>query len=80
MKEIETLEIDGKEHVLVDKITKNDNTYYYFVEEENIGNIKILKEQGEDLISIEEEKEFNDSLILFLNKHKDLLDENTTEK
>ena len=67
MKEVETLEIDGKEFFLVDKI----NNYYYFSNTEDVNDFKIFKEEEANLIPLDTESEFNNALILYMNNHKE---------
>lgn len=71
MEEVNTLEIDGKEYILLDTITNNNNTYHYFSNESDVNDIEILKDSQDDFVSIDTESEWNEALTLFLNKHKD---------
>ena len=82
MKDVQTLEIDGKEYILVDSISSEKKTYYYFSNESDVSDIQILTEKEENneeyFISLDSEYEFNYALSLFFNKHKNDLTDKTT--
>lgn len=66
---VDTIDIDGKEFFLVDKIDK----YNYFAEIENPENICILKDKVEDeeelYVSLDDDKEVDKALILYYEKY-----------
>ena len=72
--ETEVIEIDGKEHSLIDTIKDEKNTYNYFINNENPADFCILKSEITDneeyYISLETEKEFDYALNLFQKKHQ----------
>ena len=81
MKDVETIKINDKEYFLVDSIIKGENKYHYFLNENYINDIYILKDKIENgekyFVSLDTENEFNQALILFYQKHKDELEEAT---
>lgn len=71
MEEVEMLEINGKDYFLVDKITNNEQTYYYFANTADTSDIQILKDEDEEnLKALDTESEFNKALEIYLLKHK----------
>ena len=71
MKEVETLEIDGKEYFLVDKILDKTTNYYYFANINDTSDIQILKDKDEEYIKgLDTEVEFDKALEIYLLKHK----------
>ena len=79
MKEIKTLEIDGKEYILVDSIKDEKNNYNYFTNENELTDIYVLKDKIKNdekyFVSLDDENEFNHALELFWEKHKDDVEE-----
>ena len=77
MEEIEmnTVEINGKNYILLDKIENNGKNYYYFFEINQIKAMQILTEEYENnektFSSVDNENEFDKALSLFFLKHKD---------
>ena len=73
--EVEIVNKDGKEYALIDTIEGNNNKYNFFVNSENPMDFCVLKNKivnnKEVYSSLDDEEEFNYSLTLFYNKHKD---------
>lgn len=65
-----TLEIDGKDFILIETIEK----YNFFAEENNPENICILKELEEDnetyYVSLDSDDELDEAFILYYDKLK----------
>ncbi|MBQ8681831.1 MAG: hypothetical protein IJ509_02865 [Bacilli bacterium] len=74
--QVETLEIDGKDYILIDSLEKDNNKYFYFSDSQNPSDIQILKEQvdGEEkfFVSLDTENELNEALMIFGQKYKDV--------
>lgn len=63
--EVEVVEIEGKEYFIVDTI---DN-YNYLCEMINPNNMIVLKDIGEELVSLSD-KELDEALIKYYKKHE----------
>lgn len=67
---IDTLEIDGKNFILIDNV----ENYYFFFEENNEDNICVLKEivenEEELLVSLENDNEIDKAFDLLEEKYK----------
>ena len=74
--QVETLEIDGKDYVLLESLEANGKKYFYFSNFENQNDIQILKEKIESdekyFVSLDSETEYDEALILFNQKYKDI--------
>lgn len=71
MKDVEIYTIDDKEYMLLNKITKNEETYLYFsnVHEGNDFIIRKLdKEDNEYMIPLNDEDEVKKAILLLTNK------------
>ncbi len=81
MEEVKTLEIDGKEYFLVDSISNNEKTYYYFSNESDVSDIYVLTDKEKDgqeyFVSPSTEHEYNSALALFLKKHREDIEKTT---
>lgn len=67
-----TLE-DNKEYIVLDKIEKNDKTYFFLVSNEENQDYLIQEyKKGENKLYSINEEEFDSLLKEFLEKHKNL--------
>ena len=68
-----TIELNGKEYFLVDKVSNEKNTYYYFSNENNKQDVCILKGKMKDneefYVSLDDELEFDHAMNLFYLKY-----------
>ena len=75
---INTVEIDGKYYDYVDIITIGDVKYAYLVDSNDDGNLLIqkivLKDNEEYYEPLKSKDEYDNALIEFYHKHKDLID------
>ena len=71
---VDIYDIDGKEYMLLDQVTKNENTYLYLsnVEEGNDFIIRKLNpENEEEMLPLENEEEVKRAILLITNKQID---------
>ncbi|NLL44911.1 MAG: hypothetical protein GX247_04535 [Mollicutes bacterium] len=73
-KEYDVIELEnGNEYVVIDEITKNNNTYVYLVNEKEATDFCIRKliDEGTEkvLIGLDNEEEFRQALLYFTNKN-----------
>ena len=76
MEDIYTLEIDGKQYLIIDQIKDKDNEFVYFSNEEDPKDFCIRKLASDDndaLVGLDSDEEFDYALGLFLDKHKDII-------
>lgn len=75
---INTVEIDGKDYDEVDIITIGDVKYAYLVDSNDDENLLIqkivLKDNEEYYKPLKSKDEYDNALIEFYHKHKDLVD------
>lgn len=80
--EVNTIEINGKEYILLDTIENEGNKYYYLYgmnDNKNIQILKAYKENNEEgYMSVDDESEFNEALAIYYLKHRDDKLEETT--
>ncbi len=71
--QVNTIELNGKEYFMVDKVNDDENTYYYFSNENNKQDVHILKEKNgvneEYYNSLDNGSEFDYALELFYKKY-----------
>lgn len=67
--EMSVLQLDEKKYFLMDSII-GKNTYYYFSNTEDANDIMILKEQGDNFISLDNDSEREYALSLFYEKYE----------
>ena len=80
MKNVKTMEMDGKKYILLDSIHDVKGIYCYFSNISDAYDIRILKDEGDSLVGLENETEFDYALTLFFHKHKnDQMDETTSD-
>ena len=60
--------IDDKDYIVVNEIDYNNKHYVYLVNENDTNDIMIRIEKGEYLEPLEDEKEFEELLNLFIKK------------
>ena len=72
IKDIITLS-DKHKYQIVSKVIYNDTTYYYFVDIDEISNVKFLYENGNKLTEVEDKELVRVLLPMFYNEIKDLL-------
>lgn len=77
-KEIQVIEIDSKKYFLVDTLNGDENTYYYFSNVENNEDVIILKDDLDNFVSLDDDKEFDRALCLFYDKYKDIMNDKNT--
>ena len=68
---VDIYDIDGKEYMLLDQVTKNENTYLYLsnLEEGNDFIIRKLNhENEEEMLPLENEEEVKRAILLITNK------------
>lgn len=74
-----TVTIGTKEYAIIDEITSNDIKYIYLANVKNPKDVCVRKEVKEELLPLDDEKEFKKSMLLFVKKNKeeikDLLNE-----
>ena len=76
MEDIYTLEIDGKQYLIIDQIKSKDSEFVYFSNEEDPKDFCIRKLASDDndaLVGLDSDEEFDYALSLFLDKHKDII-------
>lgn len=76
MEEIYSLEIDGKQYLIVDQIKDKDNEFVYFSNEDNPKDFcirKLAKDDNDMLIGLDSDEEFDYALSLFFDKHKEAM-------
>ena len=76
MEDVYSLELDGKQYLIIDQIKDNDNEFVYFSNEEDPKDFRIRKLASYDndtLVGLDSSEEFDYALRLFLNKHKDFI-------
>ena len=72
MKELNVIELGGKEYAVVDEIRKDDFFYVYFMNTNNFTDFCIRKttdDTKEELIGLDNEAEFKYALNLFTKKN-----------
>lgn len=66
---------DGIEYIVVDKIEKNEINYIYLADVKTLKELCIRKQINENdenyLVGLDNEKEFQEALTLFTEKHKE---------
>ena len=72
--EMNVLQVNGKDYFLMDSII-GKNTYYYFSNIKDANDIMVLKEQGDNFISLDSNSERDYAFSLFYEKHKDQVEE-----
>ncbi len=76
MEDIYTLEIDGKQYLIIDQIKDKDNEFVYFSNEEDPKDFcirKLASDDNDTLVGLDSDEEFDYALGLFLDKHKDII-------
>ena len=71
MKEVEIYTIDDKEYMLLDKVTKNEDTYLYLsnvVEGNDYIIRKLDRNDQETMIPLDDENEVKKAILLLTNK------------
>ncbi len=75
MREVEIYTIDDQEYMLLDKITKNNDTYLYFssiTEGNNYIIRKLDKNDSNIMIPLDSEEEVKKAILLLTNKNLDV--------
>ena len=70
---MKSIMIDQKEYVVVETISLDDIKYIYLSYIDDEKDICIRKEVKGDILPLDNEKEFQKSLLLFAQKNKDLM-------
>ncbi len=73
MEDVIVYDIDNKEYLLTDNLTKNDNNYLYLTNINNPRDIilrKIVKHKNDEFIIKLENDEFYDVMLSFYEKNK----------
>lgn len=73
--EMNVLNIDGKDYFLMDCLV-GKNAYYYFSNIKDANDIVVLKEQGDNFVSLGSQMELDAAFSLFYEKYKDKVEEN----
>lgn len=76
MEEVYSLELNGKQYLIIDRIKDNDNEFVYFSNEEDPKDFcirKLAKDDNDLLIGLDSNEEFDYALKLFIAKHKDII-------
>lgn len=76
MEEIYSLEIDGKQYLIIDQIKDKNNEFVYFSNEKDPKDFCIRKLANDDsdaLIGLDSDEEFDYAFGLFLDRHKDVM-------
>ena len=76
MEEVYSLELNGKQYLIIDRIKDNDNEFVYFSNEEDPKDFcirKLAKDDNDLLIGLDSNEEFDYALKLFIVKHKDII-------
>lgn len=75
MKEVETIELEGKEYIIQSEITLNGCRYIHLantIDPEDFCIRKIRVKDGKEmLVGLDDEKEFNMALEAFFSKYKE---------
>ncbi len=68
---VDTIEIDNKEYIILDKLTNNNNTYYYLSNANDPKDffIQKLDNQKENLIPLDSKEEFNIAMEIYSKKY-----------
>lgn len=73
--ELNILNVNGKDYFLMDTLN-GKNIYYYFSNIKDANDILVLKDQGENFVSLDSNMERDYALSLFYEKYKDSVEEN----
>lgn len=68
--EMNVLKFNGKDYFLMDTIV-GKRKYYYFSNIKDANDIIILKEKGDDFVSLDSDMEKDYALSLFYEKHNE---------
>ncbi len=71
--EVEIVKLGNDEYIIIDEIEKDGNKYVFLSKEDDEKDLAIRKVQGDYLVGLDDEEEFDKAMILFADKHKDLL-------
>ena len=73
MTEVDCITFDGKEYLVLDTISFNNNTYVYLFEDKNRENFliqKLKKENNKEyVVNLDDKEEFEKALKEFYKKH-----------
>ena len=76
MEKVYSLEIDGKQYLIIDQIKDKNNEFVYFSNEKYPKDFcirKLAKDDNDLLIGLDSNEEFDYALKLFIAKHKDII-------
>lgn len=68
--ELNVINVNNKDYFLMDTLV-GKNTYYYFSNIKDANDIIVLKDKGDDFISLDNDMEIDYAFSLFYEKHKE---------